>query len=256
MTIRPIRGLAQAVVYLLIAQIVLVVAEAIALAHRIDVLQQLRDGASLGPRVGEAADNAVAVTGGLDSLVFIATVVLWCMWQHRAQANAILLTTGGLEFTPGWAVGWWFIPIANLFKPFQTVRELWKASHGGDAWRTLRTWPVIGWWWGIWMLSLVHVWFGESSGGVSFGTMPMGTPTTAADLITRDKWQILSLALELIALVLAIKIVRAVVHAQETAPPRPAVMPAPPWGEALADTPQRPDAGAPGLGQSGGTPST
>jgi hypothetical protein len=54
----------------------------------------------------------------------------------------------GLAFTPGWAVGWWFVPFANLVKPFQSIRELWKASSADRAWPEIRTWPVIGWWWG------------------------------------------------------------------------------------------------------------
>ena len=255
-TLRPIRGLGQVVVYLLIAQIVLAVAEAIAFAHRVDIVQQLQDGGPFDIGVARAADNGVAVTAGLDLLVFIATGVLWCIWQYRAQGNAIEITGDGLQFTPGWAVGWWFIPVANLFKPFQAVRELWKASHGGDAWRTLRTWPVIGWWWAVWILSLVYVWFGENGGGVSIGTAPTDAPATPADVISGDKKQILSLALDLIAAVLAIKIVRAVVHAQETAPPRLTAMPAPPFGGALPDPPHRPDIAAPGSGQPGGTPST
>jgi hypothetical protein len=54
-----------------------------------------------------------------------------------------------LRFTPGWAVGWWFVPFANLVKPFQTVRELWKASDpGAPDWWGSETLPVIGWWWG------------------------------------------------------------------------------------------------------------
>jgi Domain of unknown function (DUF4328) len=181
----------------------------------------------------------------LPSLVSQATIVLWLVWQHRMTANLWARDPNGLRITPGWAVGWWFIPIANLWKPFQAVRELWKASHGGGAWQSLRTWPVIGWWWAIWMLSLVHVWFGEHSGGVSFGTMPMGTPITPTDIITRDKWQILSLALRVFAAVFAIKIVRSVVHAQETAPPRVA-MPVGQADFAMPDPPQRPDTATPG----------
>jgi len=242
---KPIQGIAKAVVLLLVAQIVIAIAEAIALAHRIDVLQQLRNGSIAAAREGAAADDFVTTMATFDTIAFLTTVVIWCIWQHRAQTNAIELAGGGLRFTPGWAVGWWFIPIANLWKPFQAVRELWKASHGGVAWQSLRTWPVIGWWWAIWMVSLVHVWFGEHSGGVSFGTMPMGTPITPTDIVTRDKWQILSLALRVFAAALAIKIVRSVVHAQETAPPR-AAMPVGQPDFAIPDPPQRPDMATPG----------
>src|SRR5687767_1529604 len=64
------------------------------------------------------------------TLVFVASVVVVAMWIHRAHANLRDAGTDGLEFTPGWAVGWYFIPFANLIKPFQAMRELWNASHG------------------------------------------------------------------------------------------------------------------------------
>jgi hypothetical protein len=240
MTLRPIRGVAQAVSILLGSQIVIAVAEAVALLHRIDLLRRIQDGASIAVGDGSTADTAVSTAAAFDLLAFLATIIVWCIWQHRAQSNAIQLTTGGLQFTPGWAVGWWFIPIVNLWKPFQTVRELWKASHGGDAWRSMRTWPVIGWWWATWMASLVHVWFGENGGSIGFGTMPLGTPTSAGDVINRDAWLILSLALRVVAAILAIAIVRAVVRAQENAPPR-TPMTLQPHGPGLPDLPTRPD---------------
>jgi hypothetical protein len=233
MVMKPIRGVGQAVVILLIAQIVVAVVEALALAHRIDVLQQYRNGLPVATDLGTSADFVVTMRT-IDSLAFVATVVVWCVWPHRSQRNAIQLTTGGLQFTPGWAVGWWFIPIANLWKPFQAVRELWKASHGGDVWQRVATWSVIGWWWGIWLASLVHI----NVGSLDFGTTPTDNQPTIGNELFNDKWMILSLVLRVIAAVLAIKIVRAVISLQEAAPPR---APMPPEPVPLPDPPSRPD---------------
>ncbi len=55
-----------------------------------------------------------------------------------------------LAFTPGWAVGWYFVPIANLFKPIEAMRELWTtslmhaAAEGADG--------RLGYWWGAWIV--------------------------------------------------------------------------------------------------------
>ena len=133
--LKATKDLATWVMVLLITQIALDVIQWLALLHRIDVLEQIRSGSgTVTPVQANAADGAVSAAAGIGSLVFVATVVLWCVWQHRAQQKAIVLAGGGLRFTPGWAVGWWFIPFANLVKPFQTVRELWEASHGA-RWR-------------------------------------------------------------------------------------------------------------------------
>ncbi len=52
-------------------------------------------------------------------------------------------------FTPGWSVGWYFIPVANLWKPYQVMKEIWNVSH-----KCLATGhSVLGWWWALWLLS-------------------------------------------------------------------------------------------------------
>ena len=95
---------------------------------------------------------SVALVYMLYSLAFFACVVLVAMWIHRAHANLQEAGTTGLEFTPGWAVGWYFVPFLNLFKPFQAMRELWSASHA-EADRFSGEAPTeIKLWWGAWIV--------------------------------------------------------------------------------------------------------
>ena len=51
-------------------------------------------------------------------VVFVASVVFVGRWILQAHKN---LRNAGYEneFTPGWALGWFFVPLMNLFKPFQ-----------------------------------------------------------------------------------------------------------------------------------------
>lgn len=83
--------------------------------------------------------------------VILASHILTLTWIYRAHANLRQATPDGLEFTPGWAVGWYFVPIANLFKPYQAMRELWASSqgysdrYGDEAPRTIKLW------WGFWI---------------------------------------------------------------------------------------------------------
>jgi hypothetical protein len=90
-------------------------------------------------------------------LISIATVVAWMLWQHASHKRLHDLGVPGLTFTPGWAVGWWFIPFANLFKPFQAIQELWQASEPvtpGVA-RPVRSYPLIIVWWVTFLVSRV-----------------------------------------------------------------------------------------------------
>ena len=103
-----------------------------------------------------AAGTAGAAIYGLLALgytvAFVSSVVLVAMWIHRAHANLHDLGHEGLEFTPGWAVGWYFIPFANLVKPFQAMRELRNRSLGDDDGFNGATAPELTVWWATWIV--------------------------------------------------------------------------------------------------------
>jgi hypothetical protein len=85
--------------------------------------------------------------------VYLATVVVFGMWIHRANRNARALGARHLEFTPGWAVGWYFVPILNLWKPMQAMREIWHASQNPHAGPDESTPAMISGWWGLWLIT-------------------------------------------------------------------------------------------------------
>ncbi|HEV7699632.1 MAG TPA: DUF4328 domain-containing protein [Pyrinomonadaceae bacterium] len=64
----------------------------------------------------------------LEFLALVVAAIFFLMWLYRAASNLASLRSDSTEFTPGWTVGWWFIPFANLVKPFQTVRHVWSES--------------------------------------------------------------------------------------------------------------------------------
>jgi hypothetical protein len=76
---------------------------------------------------------------------------LFLSWFYRAYRNLESLGATNLRFTPGWAVGWFFIPFWNLIRPIQIAGEIWRWSvPGADAGgqRSSRAIPgiVVGWW--------------------------------------------------------------------------------------------------------------
>src|SRR5262245_8513197 len=215
--LRRTNGLATAVVALLGAQIALIAAEMIARFAQADHLRSFQAGGLVTQQQLDTADGWVSGTTALGGLVFLATVVVGCIWQHHTQAKAIALSGGGSPFTPGWAVGWWFIPIANLWKPFQTVRELWKASHGG-GWQTIATWALLGWWWATWLAGSLDVKLGSNARfGLGFGSSTNIDRLSVADAIAEDRWRVVWLAFRVVAAALAIVIVRSVERLQQAA---------------------------------------
>jgi hypothetical protein len=85
--------------------------------------------------------------------VSLATAVMLYVWLFRVRRNLIALNVAGLRFTPGWSVGWFFVPVMNWFRPWQVMKETVKASRvmppGADplAWKTAAGSPLVHWWW-------------------------------------------------------------------------------------------------------------
>lgn len=102
---------------------------------------------------GEIGAGAFALMGaaGLTILVSILSAVFFCVWVHRASTNAWAFQRYPMSITPGWAVGWFFVPIASLWKPLQAIREVWNASSA-EAWGSS---GLVSGWWAAWVISNV-----------------------------------------------------------------------------------------------------
>ncbi len=92
--------------------------------------------------------------------ILILTMIMFLVWLNRANKNLTPLQGRDIEFSSGWAVGWWFIPFANLVKPFQVVREVWYESDPivdtehrflSASLRSAPTYMAV--WWAFWIIS-------------------------------------------------------------------------------------------------------
>ena len=96
----------------------------------------------------------------------LGTWIAFLVWMNRAAKNArVLVPDARFEFTPGWCVGWWFVPFANLIKPFHAMKEIYQASQLANEARdpagysaVLAAIPVpavLQLWWGAWVASTI-----------------------------------------------------------------------------------------------------
>ena len=88
---------------------------------------------------------------GLGILVaYIGAVITFLRWEHLSVRQLRLL---GIEIgvTPGWAVGWWFVPFANLVRPFNAMRAILSGLGGEAAVAEAR----LSLWWTAWIISNV-----------------------------------------------------------------------------------------------------
>ncbi len=94
----------------------------------------------------------------VELLLFATSGILFLRWLHLSYRNLRELGTSGLRFTPGWAVGYWFVPILNLWRPRQILDDLWKATDAkadewDGAWRNAPVSPLVGAWWALSLIS-------------------------------------------------------------------------------------------------------
>lgn len=100
----------------------------------------------------------IGLFGIFEILVYIGSIVFFLMWLYRCCKNLPALKSRNIEYTPGWAVGWWFIPLANLFKPLGVVTNLWNESDPDfDAELNFlsnnsETPNLLYFWWGFWLV--------------------------------------------------------------------------------------------------------
>ena len=120
-------------------------------------------------------------------LIGIATMMLAVLvpiavltWLHRASKNAHAIAGEPLEHSPGMAIGWWFVPFANLWQPLAVVREIETAS---DPDGSVVASPDTSWWWGTYLLGNVLGFFANDVVHPSHFHVVTGALTTFAHAI-------------------------------------------------------------------------
>jgi hypothetical protein len=102
---------------------------------------------------GEASDQRQGIIGIVHLVVFVVSGFLILRWIHRANYNARQLGAENMKFTPGWSIGYYFIPILTLWKPYQAMKEIWKASKNPSDWELQNTSGLLPIWWTLWLVS-------------------------------------------------------------------------------------------------------
>jgi hypothetical protein len=136
---------------ILVALIVTEALAALSLAGEIQLLDAARFGVPIPPTKAEALDARQRLLGMLELTLGLAAGIALLVWVYRASRNARALGAEGMTYSPGWSVGWFFVPLASLVVPYRVLRELWKASTpgAGAPWRQAPVSTVLGAWWAV-----------------------------------------------------------------------------------------------------------
>ena len=124
-------------------------------AMEYQLLVAMRDGFAPGDAAVNASDGRQAWVGLLQAAVYLPTMVLVLMWIHRANYNARGLGARGLRFSPAGSIGWYFVPILTLWRPYQAMKEIWQASLDPQNWLDRPVQWLLPIWWALWLVSML-----------------------------------------------------------------------------------------------------
>lgn len=148
------RGRATFAVFGSAACLVCTVLEVGSLIMQIQLLQTAQT-VGIDPAAAEANDTRHIIISIVSVVAAIVSLIALLVWIYRAYANLPALHAAEIEFTPGWAVGWFFVPFMNLVRPYQVVRNLWNGSDphrftlSGQVLGEPASGAIVGWWWGL-----------------------------------------------------------------------------------------------------------
>ncbi len=80
----------------------------------------------------------------------LACIICYLLFVHRATTNLHVSNARGMSVSPGWAVGYSFIPFVNLVMIYRVMKEIWEASADPDRGRHSAP-QLLGWWWGLYL---------------------------------------------------------------------------------------------------------
>ena len=149
----------------------------------------------------QGTENALDAT-------WVLLAVLFLVWLFRANRNLRAFGVEHLRFTPGWSVGWFFVPILNLWKPYQVVKEIRDQSGPGGQgpWHLQAGSPVVGLWWTAFLVANAH--------GLLSGFAGLAAPRTGG-FESASQLMLVSDLLWIPAVILALLVITSIHRLQE-----------------------------------------
>ncbi|GGL61448.1 hypothetical protein GCM10010129_01260 [Streptomyces fumigatiscleroticus] len=98
-------------------------------------------------------------------IVYLPCAILFVVWFARMRRGTGPLAPDRFRDGPGWAVGSWLVPLANVLLPYRVAVDMWgaatPAAAGGKPYR-VPFWPVYLWW-GLYVSSALYGgWYARS----------------------------------------------------------------------------------------------
>ena len=127
-----------------------------AMAWRYFLLSNVRaDPDSVDMNMIEASDTLIIAANVAHIMIVILSIVFFIMWFRRAYYNLHMLPWHNARYTEGWAAGGWFVPIINLWWPYQIMMDIWRGTQNALRERLgePQSGVIVGWWWALHLIT-------------------------------------------------------------------------------------------------------
>ena len=171
----------------------------------IEALERITNGSMApGSDVGSSSRRQL-ILDQYKFYMFILCVFLFSRWTYLMSLNAHNVGGHYMRYTPTWAVLWYFIPLANLWKPYQSIKEIArvfstrKVQNLKQSKRPL----ILPIWWTLWVaynhLFSSREWLSMLAG-----------PATGNDIVDNFRRDLVLVLLEIPASIACIILVRTI----------------------------------------------
>ena len=122
-----------------------------------NLLQKVSNGGEITIAAANANDLREQIIGLIYIIAYIFSGIAFIKWFRRSYFN-LHQKVQTLSFSEGWAAGSWFVPIINLYRPFQIMKELYLETNkillnkGLIKKESLSIKP-LELWWTLWIIS-------------------------------------------------------------------------------------------------------
>ncbi len=140
-------------------------------------------------------------------ILLLVVVHIWLMaWMYRCHRNLEPLGHRQLDSKHIWAVICWFIPVLNLYCPYQVMREIWwrsfpLANESADS----APRPHLVFWWWLLRVTALATWYMAHL---------LGSPATMMQYYAQERTAQISWGCDIVSALLAIIIVHRISHWQ------------------------------------------
>lgn len=128
----------------------------------------------------------------LPALLKLPSMVLFAVWLAVSTSHA--RKAANTVYGPGWAIGCWFVPFANLVWPVQMMMELDEVGHVPRGLQVPR--GLYGAWWGSRILAGLVTWVatmtvrGDPTGSLSWSMLAQCIYCASAIALAWIVWRI------------------------------------------------------------------